>query len=237
MKTLKLASVLCIHVAALVLGLADAAAALPVFTDDFSSGPSPLWGNEVGAWTVTAGAYSATLPNNLPNAYSSLPFNLTDFSVDFDVQDVMDGGIFLRMTPAPGTTFGVQGILLNLKVPDGGPKIYWHIFNGDTASAPLNISYLDYGNNPHVHIEVSGDTYSAFLNGSATPATTLVASDYASGRIALYDFSSQAFDNVVLTPVPEPVAGLLWGAGLAGLLLWHRRQPRRSEPRLPRRPL
>src|SRR5207249_404561 len=155
------------------------------FSDNFNSGASPLWGNEVGAWTASGGAYYATAPNNAPNAYSSLPFNLTDFSVDFDINNVSDGGIFLRMAPVPGTTLGVQGILLNLKVPDGGPKIYWHIFyDGNNASPPLNISYLSYGNNPHVHIEVSGNTYSAFLNGSSTPATTLTTTEFSSGRVA-----------------------------------------------------
>src|SRR5258708_5136233 len=133
-----------------------------LFSDDFNSGASPLWGNEVGAWSAAGRVYSATAPANMPNAISSLPFNLTNFSADFDINGVEDGGIFLRSTVMPGTTFGVQGVALILKVPDGGPKIYWHIFtNGNDASIPLNIAYTDFGPNPHVHVEVSGSTNSA----------------------------------------------------------------------------
>ena len=228
MKTITLQSVLPFSAAVVLLLPTAATEATVLFTDTFDSGPSSLWGNEVGAWTATGGAYYASLPNNMPNAYSSLPYNLTDFSVDFDVNNVSDGGVFLRMAPAPGTTFGVQGILLNLKIPDGGPKIYWHIFNGNTASPPLNISYVAYGNNPHVHIEVSGNTYAAFLNGSPTPATTLTASDFSSGRVALYDFSAQSFDNFVLTAVPEPATSVLFGLAATGLLIIRRcrRHPR-----------
>ncbi len=224
MRTFQLKSARFIWTVALSLLLVGSANAAVLFTDTFTSGASPLWGNEVGDWVASGGAYYATAPNNMPNAYSSLPFNLTDFAIDFDVNNVSDGGVFLRMTPAPGTTFGVKGILLNLKVPDGGPKIYWHVFNGDTATPPLNIAYVPYGNNPHVHIEVSGNTYAAFLDGSSTPATTLVASDYSSGRIALYDFSGQSFDNVVLTQVPEPVATWLLGLGAAALAAARRRE-------------
>jgi hypothetical protein len=186
-------------IALALLACACAARAEILFSDDFSSGASSLWGNEVGAWSANAGVYGATQPANMPNAISSLPFNLTNFSVDFDINAVGDGGIFLRSTVRPGTTFGVQGVALVLKVPDGGPKIYWHVFtNGNDASIPLNITYTDFGFNPHVHVEVSGATYSAFLNGSSTPATTLNTSAFPSGQVALYDFSSQTFDNFVL---------------------------------------
>jgi hypothetical protein len=159
-----------------------------VFSDTFSPAPSAVWGNEVGAWTASGGAYFATAPNNNPTAISSLPYNLTDFSVDFDVNNVTDGGIFLRATVVPGGPAGVKGILLNLKVPAGGPRIYWHVFTDGTNATPaLNLTNLDYGPNPHVHVEVSGDTYSAFINGSPTPTSTLTTNIFPAGRVALYD--------------------------------------------------
>jgi hypothetical protein len=161
-----------------------------VFSDTFSPAPSAFWGDEVGAWTASGGAYFATAPNNNPNAISSLPYNLTDFSVDFDVNNVTDGGIFLRASVVPGGPAGVKGILLNLKVPAGGPRIYWHVFTDGTNATPgLNLTNLDYGPNPHVHVEVSGDTYSAFINGSPTPTSTLTTNIFPAGRVALGDQS------------------------------------------------
>ena len=175
-----------------------------IFSDNFTSGPSPLWGNENGSWTSSGGVYYATAPNNSPNAYSSVPYSLRDFSVDFDINDVSDGGVFLRATPVPGSPLGVKGILLNLKVPDGGSRLYWHIFyDGTNASPPLNVVYLDYGTTIHVHVEVAGDTYSAFINGSADPAIVLTTSAFSTGRVALYDFSGQTFSNFVLEK-PQP---------------------------------
>src|SRR5690349_9770240 len=117
-----------------------------IFSDDFASGPSSLWGNESGDWTASSGAYFATAPNNQPNAYSSVPYDLRNFAVDFDINDVSDGGIFLRATPEPATPCGIKGILLNFKVP-GGARVYWHIFyDGTDASPPLNVTNADYGN-------------------------------------------------------------------------------------------
>ncbi len=207
--------------------LADMRAAV-IFSDDFSAGASPLWGNESGAWVANTGTYYATAPNNAPNAYSSLPFGLTDFSVDFDLNDVSDGGIFLRATPVPGSASGIKGILLNLKVPAGGPRLYWHIFyDGNDVSPPLNLAYVDYGSNPHVHVEISGDTFSAYVNGSLIPDTTLTTNVFPSGRVALYDFSSQTFSNFVLQ-IPDPqlfirmdsdAAVIYWSTNFAGFTL------------------
>ncbi|MEY2429399.1 MAG: hypothetical protein QOJ40_2284, partial [Verrucomicrobiota bacterium] len=63
-----------------------------------------------------------------------------------------------------------------------------------------------FGNNVHVHIEVSGNTYTAFLDGSATPVSTLTTGLFAKGHVALYDFSDQSFDNFVLR-VPSKRTG------------------------------
>lgn len=183
----------------LSLMLIARAGAQTIFTDNFRSGASPLWGNEVGNWSAAGGEYRVSAPANSPAAFSSLPLTLTDFSVDFDISGVEDGGIYLRSTPVPGSEIGIQGVLLNLKIPDRGPKIYWHIMtNGTDASIPLNVSYIPYGRNPHVHIEVSGNSYAAFVNGSPTPATTLTTSLFPSGRVALYSFSSQGFHDFIL---------------------------------------
>jgi len=189
--------------AAILFGTGVASPAAILFSDNFDSGASALWENNSGSWSASAGVYAATAPNNFPNAFSSLPFNLTNFVVDVDIQGVTDGGIWLRSTPAPGTTVGVKGILLVLKYADfaGSGQIYWHIVpDGSSYGDALNVNVGSFaaGSSPHVHVEVSGDTYSAFINGATNPATSLTTSAFGSGQVALYDFSSQTFDNFVL---------------------------------------
>ncbi len=66
------------------------------FSDNFNTGASPLWGNEAGGWYASGGVYNAQSPSNNPLTYSSLPYDLTDFVVDLDINNVSDGGIFLR---------------------------------------------------------------------------------------------------------------------------------------------
>src|SRR5258707_8895360 len=157
---------------------------------------------EPGSCTPPTEVCPWTAPTKLRNAFSSLPFNLTNFSIDLDINGVQDGGVWLRSTPVPGTSVGIKGVLLLLKYADfPNSQIYWHIVtDGTSYGEGLNTSPGSFaaGSNPHVHIEVSGDTYSAFVNGSTQPATILTTSAFASGQVALYDFSSQTFDNISL---------------------------------------
>lgn len=194
-----------------VLGIGPARAGT-IFTDNFDAGASPLWGNEIGNWANSGGTYDAASPNNFPNAHSSLPFLLSDFSIDLDVNNVDDGGVWLRSTEAPGTSIGRTGVLFT----QANGSMYWHIVTDPNNYGPiLNIvnNVYDPGvSDLNLHIEVSGDTYSAFVNGSSTPVTTLTTNAFASGQIALYDFSNQTFDNIgVETPdaVPEPSISIL----------------------------
>ena len=98
-----------------------------------------------------------------------------------------------------------------------GTGLYWHEVQNFYAWGPIYNEVdglFSQGDNIHLHIEVMGDTYSAFLNGSTTPATTLVTSNYSSGKVALYDNSGQTFDNFVLTPEPATLLLLGLGAGI-----------------------
>ena len=210
-------------IAASTLGFIVQAQAATNFFDDFTSGASANWGNEKGAWSAEGGVYRAAEPGNIPAAVSFLPFSLTDFSVDFDINDVSDGGICLRCSPVPGTAVGIRGIFLNLKTFDGPPRIYWHIAIGGTDFGVLtNMIELEYGNNPHIHIEVSGNTYSAFVNGSSNAATTLTTSAFASGRVALYDNSGQSFDNFALQAAETHSGGTITSVAFpATEVRWH----------------
>jgi hypothetical protein len=189
------------HLCAVVaLGLGTLAhAGAPLFSDDFTNGPSSLWGNEIGNWTVTNGAYSATAPGNFPNAHSSLPYIFGSCLVDVDINDVADGGIWVRSAPAPGTPVGVKGVLL---VTGGGVNgasgIYWHIVSDGQGYGPAIAAasglWTPGVSDVHVRVTVVGDTYTAFVNGRF--ASSVTTNLFPAGCIALYDRSLQTFDNV-----------------------------------------
>ncbi len=200
----------------LVFLLFTAANAAPLpFSDNFDTGPSPSWGNETGNWTTSGGKYFAQTIQFLDRlTYSSLPLSLTDFTFDVDVVDVRDGGIWLRTTGDPGHQFGVLLVTCGDSYDASGRcGLYWHIiFDGiNYIGGELNkVTGLFTPNvsDPHIRVVVHGDTYAAFVDGSATPATTLTTSQFISGRVALYDHfpGGQAFDNVTVVPLVRDVA-------------------------------
>jgi hypothetical protein len=199
----------------------------PVFMDDFAAGPSPLWGNQSGNWIAPSGAYYASSPNPAPSGTTLLPLLLTDFVLDVDINGASDGGVWLRANASRS-----EGVLLVVGgMGHSGGGVYWHI--GPNYSDILNPSgpLFFQGDDLHIQVVVSGDTYTAYVNGSATPATTLITSSVASGLVGLYDFTGQtygqqSFDNfVVSTAIPEPATPFLALAGFA-LLLFKRRLSR-----------
>ncbi|MHC4696266.1 MAG: CARDB domain-containing protein, partial [Planctomycetota bacterium] len=164
---------------------------LPFF-DDFESGASHLWGNERGSWIAEGGVYFAQIPGNAPPTYSSLRFALTDFAIEVDINGTVDGGLWLRADS------NYSGVLLVTK----GTGLYWHTMQNGQPGPMLNPvnGLFPAGGDIHVRVEVIGETYAAFLNGGTTPVTTLTTSLFPSGRVGLYDYSSQTFDNVYLIP-------------------------------------
>ncbi|MCW5764942.1 MAG: hypothetical protein KIT68_03075 [Phycisphaeraceae bacterium] len=187
-------------IGAAALFLAGPAAALgqTYFFDDFNNGPSPLWENQRGGWLAQGGVYFATIPDNTPPTYSSLPYVLADLDLELDVVAVNDGGVWLHADAE-----GQNGVLL---VTGGqshtGTGFYWHeVVNGGYGGIQSpSASLFSQGDTLHLRLTVRGDVYSVYLNGAATPATTLTTAGHHIGRIGLYDFTSgqQAFDNVRL---------------------------------------
>jgi hypothetical protein len=164
-----------------------------IFTDNFNSGASPLWGNQSGNWSAAGGVYNAQAPNNNPSTYSSLPFNLTDFTVNVDVNQVSDGGIRLH-SDAPG----LNGIVLVTGGndwgrggigPSAGTSLYSHVITNGVVSPKLDEAFNVFtpGQNYHLTVDVVGNTYEAFVNGVLE--TTLVDNTFASGEVGLYDDS------------------------------------------------
>lgn len=227
-------------VLATFLTMSMPASAAIVFSDTFDAGASAAWGNERGNWRDTGGVYDAATPDNSPITYSSVTtFSaLTDFALDVDVNDVDDGGIWLRSAFNGGA---INGVLLVTGGNNGNNNgLYWHTVQNGIFSSPLQsvgISGLQ-GDDVHLRIEVIGDDYSVFIDGSLTAATTLTTNLFASGSIGLYDFSpisgaasprGQTFDNVVIddftvASVPAPGALALMGLGLAGLGIARKRR-------------
>jgi hypothetical protein len=222
-------------VAFLTLSATTTAHADTVFFDDFNSvsGASLAWSNTSGNWTAADGVYRAQQPNNFPNAHtfvSTFP-SLTDFSVTVDVNAARDGGVWLRASSDPTSSVGVTGILLIFLNDGRAPNtLFWHEVIGSYGSEHNSVSN-QFSGNFSVRIDVQGNTYSAFVNGSSTPATTFVSNRFTSGYVGLYDHNifraDQSFDNFQLSvSVPGPIVG----AGLPGLMLatlgllgWRRR--------------
>jgi hypothetical protein len=201
-------------VAAALFIFGTSAIAQIIFTDNFNSGASPLWGNQSGNWVTDAGAYNASNPFSVN--YSGLPFSLTDFAVEVDIHNVADGGIWLRsdLTGQNGVLLvtGGRGWGYGDYNPQAGRGLYWHTIQGGSVSSVLNPVinlFTPEVSSIHLRVEVIGNTYSAYLDGSPTPITSITSSLFSSGRVGLYDFLVQTFDNFSLAAVPEPSTGAI----------------------------
>ena len=181
-----------------------------IFSDNFQGGPSSSWSNLRGAWVASNGVYIATQPNNNPATFSGLPFGLQNFRIDVDINQVADGGVWLRSDAS-----GTNGVLLvtggngwgsGSRGGNAGSSLYWHVLTDANYNNPpkLNEAFNVITNpgveNIHLRVEVVGNQYSAFINGSTNATTSLVDTNttYASGYVGLYDFSQQTFDNFLL---------------------------------------
>jgi len=197
-----------IAVAAIIL--VTSVRAQTIFTNNFDSGASAQWSNLRGSWATTGGVYYATAPNNVPPTFTGLPFTLQNFAIDVDINQVADGGIWLRCDAT-----GTNGVLLvtgghfwggGSRGGDAGRSLYWHVITPANWNSPaiLNEAFNVFTNpgveNVHLRVEVVGNSYSAFVNGSSNAITTLIETNntYSAGHVGLYDFSTQTFDNFVL---------------------------------------
>ncbi|NOT01179.1 MAG: DUF1080 domain-containing protein [Phycisphaerales bacterium] len=165
------------------------------------------WNNERGNWAVIDGAYSAAAPADYPATYSSFELPLRDFLIELDVTNTAlsnynaNGGIWLRSQfTNPNAPNYPSGVLLGFGsvYPYATGDLFWQRY----PEGPQNVAYNAYtpGAAIHLRVEVRGNTFTAYLNDSPTPTTTLTTPNYPSGNIALYDNAAAgvAFDNVFI---------------------------------------
>ena len=193
-----------------------ASASTIIYADAFESS-SGVWGNELGNWTTSGGSYYAQIPSNDPLTYSLLPFIVTDFAVEVDLNGPTDGGIYLRASADRNNAV----LLMFGGIGHTGTGLYWHVGpDYETIVNPTPQGLFTHDERIHLRIVVIGNVYQAFLNGSPNPVTTLVDNTVGSGRVGLYDYTGaaggQSFDNFVLEVVPEAstLAMALIGLGL-----------------------
>lgn len=209
---------------------ASSASASPWFFDHFTSGASGFWSDTYGAWVSSGGVYFATQPPN-PPPLTLLPFSLKNFVIAVDVHNASDGGIWLR-----SDALGNNAMVLVFGGGFGGDGLYWNPRVGGVWGAGVNPGGSGVsGSDIQIRVEVQGNVYRAFLNGSSIPATTLVDSTFTNGLVGLYDngpqvygdwLHAQAFDNFGIW-VPEPTTFTLLGTGVLALGLRRRAQSAR----------
>jgi hypothetical protein len=196
----------------------------------------PPGGNEAGSWRTAGGSYDASVPDNNPITYTSVTTltGLADFRVQVDVNEVDDGGIWLRSSFNGGS---ISGVLLVTGGNNGNADtLYWHTVVNGAFSAPTATSFLPglQGSDISLTVDVIGDDYSASIDGNPGATTTLTTNLFATGAAGLYDFSpisgaasprGQTFDNFSISTiaVPEPLTGAMLLSGLAGLIAIRRR--------------
>jgi hypothetical protein len=103
--------------------------------------------------------------------------------------------------------------------------MYWQVQDGFGA-----VNLVHFSDNPppssfSLHIEVTGNSYSAFVNGILI--TSLLDTDFTSGQVGLFSGQNpQSFDNFSVSETPLPAALPLFatGLGVVGLLGWRRKR-------------
>jgi len=165
------------------------ALAAETFCDSFRTKNDPAWGDQGGSWTVAGRKYYATAPDNNPLTYTDLVNyqSLKNFTVNVTVNDVYDGGIWLRSQFNAGAPNGI--LLVVGGACSSYTGLYWHVVTNGDAGQCLNLANVSglEGSKAKVKVVVKGDTYTAYVGGKEV--TSLTSSTYSAGSTGLYDNS------------------------------------------------
>lgn len=171
------------------------------FCDTFEPNASSLWRAESGVWTTSGSAYTCSAPNS----YSSLPFDLRNYSAQLEISPADIGGAWVRRPPSPAG----PGLLLY----NSGGSLTWYTFNNGNYSLPINPAHNVYtvGAPFTLRIVVEGPTSRAFVNNGSTPVTQITSSGIlAPAQFAVLGGSSQSYDGICISPgVSGPPTGNL----------------------------
>jgi hypothetical protein len=130
------------------------------------------------------------MPDNNPLTYTDLAKyqSLKNFTLDVTVNDVYDGGIWLRSQYNAGAP---NGVLLVIGGACGSyTGVYWHVVqNGSPGQClnEVNVPGLE-GSNAKIKVVAKGNTYKAYVNGAMV--TSLTDTTYTTGSAGLYDNSA-----------------------------------------------
>lgn len=195
----------------------------PYFFDDFDIGPKPDWNPVDGNWTMITGVYTlADIKDDYLYATILETRNWGDLVLTADIRPGHTGGflneaiIFPRITPpvkkSEGnrtTEIGVGGIGFFVDVRYGGfIKAGWGMVTNGAWANPFEVVKVKKrpGEIIHVRIQVEGDIYTAYVNG--TFVSRITDDSYPSGMVGMGQWYEHfyvenqkiAFDNIWVGP-------------------------------------
>ncbi|HQO29817.1 MAG TPA: hypothetical protein PKY22_09875, partial [Accumulibacter sp.] len=115
--------------AAALLIATGVAAAESTWRDNFDQGQQLPWTSVRGNWIASDGTYAAQQPGSSPVTAALLPYDLSDFSIEVDLIQPVDGGLWLR-----ANADATSGVLLVVFAN----RMYWHVI-ADPVTGPWTI--------------------------------------------------------------------------------------------------
>ena len=186
--------------------------------------PIPLPGGAGGGWTVFNGAgYSTAHPETGTWGIQEIQGigQAWNFEAPYQVIGGVSAGLQYTLSADYMTTTG------NSQTPGGYTPIVIQLTYLNAAGT--DIGTVETGGAGAKAIQYNMGALNTWFPGTVT-ATAPAGAVYVSSYLAFMENGSQTaadtlyWDNAVLTQVPEPTSPALLGLGIAGALIWRRRQ-------------